>query len=871
MNKLAIACAMIMLFALSSLSNYTKAEEFDSESNSISLAAALQDFAERSGYQLIYRSELAAGIDVSSMEGEESEEPGIQEILEGTGLKYEFVDEDTITVREKASDDGAYWDSTRGSRRGRGTMVAQATMGGAAADGSLSRNANTNELKRSDAEGRVMEEVTVTARKRGENMQDVPIAISAFSSEQIKSGNITNLDEIAPLTPGLNFGKQNESRPQIYIRGIGSRQFDVGAESSVGVFIDEVYVGRFSAGLSGLTDIERVEVLKGPQGTLYGRNTIGGAINVITKRPTETLDMNFEVGAGNMGYTTTEGAISGPLVGDKLLGRLSFSYRDRDGYVENLNTGTEHKDLDQASLRGKLLFRPNNDLDILFTIDENRSDPDAGLQGEYVAGLPVLATPGFLPPPETTPSRFDEYYNTDSRFERDISTYSIRADWNLDNNADLTLISAYSEVDLSEARDLDSTQVDGIEHITDEESKQITHELRLASIPGGWMTLDDRIDWIVGLYYLKEEPWRQENLQGGLDSVFSRIAASIDAGGPPAPLAPGQQFIDNFLTVNIETTSIAIFGQSTIDITEDLALTLGARYTSDEKDGVYTATSNRDFVPPIILPFQVEADPDWTSFDPKVTLEYRWTDDLMTYFVYSEGFKSGGFQFAQFDAASAQETFGPETVKTYEMGLKSQLLDYRLQLNMNVFYNDYQDLQVARTQSSSGGAPSILTQNAASATVRGFELDSVVNLSNELTLNFGYAYLDATYDKYIFSDTVDFSGNDLVRAPENTFNVTLNYATYIADGYFRLRGDYSWVDDHFFEPDEGRREGTMQSNYSLFNASASYEKGPWRISIWGRNLADEVYRTTSLSFDDFTMEYLNLPRTYGITVGWVYE
>lgn len=870
MNKLYVVCSILVTHVLCSVSSPVNAGNPDDKTSQVSLAAALQEFAEHNNYQLIYRSELAAGIDVSNMNAEDMEpgDVGIEQLLQGTGLKYEYVDNETITIRP-AGLDGAYWDSAKRNDYGAGLMVAQASSGNSSS-GSPPANTSSPEKQQMDVQRRVMEEVTVTARKRGENMQDVPIAISAFSAEQIKTGNMTNLDHIAPLTPGLNIGKFSESRPQMYIRGIGSRQFDVGAESSVGVFIDEVYTGRFSAGLSGLMDVERVEVLKGPQGTLYGRNTIGGAINIITKQPTETFETNVEVGVGNMDFVTTEGAVSGPLLDDRLLGRLAFSYRDRDGYVTNLNTGTEHMDHNRTAVRGKLLFKASDNLDILFTVDYNDTDPDAGLQGEYVSGLPVLATPGFLPPPETTPSRFNEFYNTDSWLDREIFTYSIRADWGFEN-AELTFISAYSKVDLSEARDLDSTQVDGIEHITDERTKQVTYELRLASIPGSRFTFNDRLDWIVGLYYLKEEPWRKENLIGGLDSVFSRIAASIDAGGPPAPLAPGQEFIDNFLTVNIETTSLALFGQSIINLSPNLALTLGARYTSDEKDGVYTASSSRDFIPPIIQPFQVQANPDWTSFDPKVTLEYRWTDDVMTYFVFSEGFKSGGFQFAQFNAETARQTFGPEEVKTYEVGVKSQLLDYRVQLNMNYFYNDYEDLQVARTQTSSGGAPTILTENAASATVSGVELDSVINLTDELTLNFGYAYLDATYDDYVFSETVDFSGNALVRAPEHTFNVTLNYTTMVADGYLRLRGDYSWMDDYFFEPDEGRRPGSMQSNYSLFHASASYEKGPWRISLWGRNLTDEVYRTTSLSFDDFTMEYLNLPRTYGVTVGWVYE
>jgi iron complex outermembrane receptor protein len=722
-----------------------------------------------------------------------------------------------------------------------------------------------------DKKLQLMEEVTVTAQRKEESIQDVPIAISAFTSDQIEAANLTNLDQIALLTPGLFFGKFSETRPQVYIRGIGSRQFDVGSEGSVGVFIDEVYIGRFSSGLSGLGDIERVEVLKGPQGTLYGRNTIGGAINVITKKPTDEFTMHAELGTGNFGYLDAQGAVSGPIVDGKVYGRMAINYRSRDGYVRNLNTGTDHNALDQLSVRGKLLFTPSEDLDILFTLDYNRADPSGGLQGEYVAGLPVLATGGPLVPPlATSPSRFDEFYNTDSQLERDIYIANLRADWDL-NTVAITSISAYLNSDMMEVRDLDSTSIDSIEHFTDEEAKQFTQEIRFASKPGGLFTFDNRVEWITGFYYLKEQPVRVENLRGGLDSVFSMIAASVDSGGPPAPLAPGQIYIDNLLTVDVDTTSYAIFGQATIDISEKLSLTVGARYTEDKKKADLIGWSNRDFVPPIIVPFQVALSRSWNSFDPKVIVDYAWTDDVMTYFIYSQGFKSGGFQFAKFNAIEASEVFEPEDVQTFEVGLKSTWFDQRLRTNLNFFSYDYTDLQVPKTTTGAGGAPAITTLNAAEATVRGFEFDGSISITDELALHAGYAYLDATYDDYVFNTALDFSGNDMVRSPRNTFNSTLEYAHPVRNGLLRMRADVSWTDKYFFEANEGLTPGTDQKDYSLFNVSATYETGPWSFSIWGKNLSDEVYRTTSLSFGAFTMEYLGLPRTYGVSIGWRYN
>ena len=721
-----------------------------------------------------------------------------------------------------------------------------------------------------DQKNLYLQEITVTAQKKAQSIQDVPIAISAFSADQIEAANITNHDQLAALTPGLFFGKFSESRPQIYIRGIGSRQFSVGSEGSVGVFVDEVYMGRFSSGLSGLSDIERVEVLKGPQGTLYGRNTIGGAINVITKNPSEETTANAGVGVGNMGYLDWQAAASGPLTEGLIYGRASINYRARNGYVKNLTTGTDHNALDQLSVRTKLLFTPTEDLDVALTLDYNHANPQGGLQGEYVAGLPVLATGGpHAPKVDTTPSRFDEYYNSDSSFERDIFIANLRVDWNLSEVA-LTSITAYLDSDMVEARDLDSMSIDSIEHLTDEQAEQFTQELRLSSVPGGALTFDDRVEWISGLYYLNEKPVRTENLRGGLESVFSQMAASVASGGPGAPIKPGNRHVDNILIVDVDTTSYAAFGQATIDITERMALTVGARYTRDTKKLHSSGWSSHDGVPPIMAPFDVRLSRRWSSFDPKLILDYKWSEDVMTYYTYSTGFKSGGFQFAKFNALEASQTFEPENVKTHEIGLKSTWFDQRLRTNINYFVYDYTDMQVPKTTTGASGAPAITTLNAAEATVRGFEFDASLSLSDELTWHAGYAYLDAKYDDYVFDATVDYSGNTMVRSPENTFNSILEFSRPVAQGLLRIRADVSWTDNYYFEPDAGATEGTEQESFALYNLSASYEFDDWALSIWGKNLSDEVYRNTTLSFDKFTMEYLGLPRTYGASIRWNY-
>lgn len=710
--------------------------------------------------------------------------------------------------------------------------------------------------------GFTIEEVVVTARKKSESLQDVPISMNAFDSDALDAAGVNGVEEIAKQTPGLFFQSFDDTRPNVYIRGVGSRQFDAGSEGSVGIFIDEFYVGRFSGAMTGLMDVERIEVLKGPQGTLYGRNTIGGAINVITKAPTEELEAKLKFGAGNYDARTMQATVSGPIAGDKVLGRLSVSSSKRDGYIKNSATGEDHMGDDSTAARGKIVFLPTDSLKLTLSGEYNKNERP-GTQGEPRNGV-FAARPGIAL--DRTDNRYSDFYNGDSEFDREIKQLMTRVDYE-GESISLVSLTSWRDSDLAEFRDLDSTRFDTIGQDTREDSEAFSQEFRISSNPSD----GDRLDWVAGIYYYKEDTDRIDRFPFGPDSAISAIAAAVDAGFPPAPVfVPGVDTLNEDYLVDVETTSTAVFGQFTYSLTDDLNITVGLRYTKDEKEGDIQGVTSRAGLPPIFANFAVDLDEDWDSWDPKVTLDYAVTEDVMVYLTYSQGFKSGGFQFAQFNAGGASQVFDPEEVEVLEAGLKSTLWDRRLQLNASVFSYDYSDLQLPRVVLLPNGSFGNVISNAGESSVKGLELDMHLLLTENLVVDLGYAYLDAEYDDYEFNGALDFSGNRMIRSPENTANAGITYTIALGAGELSLKADWSWSDEFFYEADEGATPFTTQGAFSVVNAFVTYELEDWTFRLWGKNLGDKEYRNSVLNFGGNVIEFMAPPSMWGVEVSWEY-
>lgn len=699
-------------------------------------------------------------------------------------------------------------------------------------------------------------DIVVTAQRRAERLQDVPATISALDSKALVAAGVMDISNIAPRVPGFYAGGFGSARPQLYIRGIGTRQFDPGSESSVGVFVDESYLGRTGGVLGALKDIERVEVLKGPQGTLYGRNTIAGAVNVITKGPTDDLQAEAEAGVGNYDSYNLFGAVSGPIAGDVIKGRIAAWRTKQQGYITNLTTGNHPQGVNNWGGRLRLAIEPTSTIKIDL-IGEIARDTGRSFQGESIGSTTnpygiLLGRAGLVPQLSDDP--YKQYYTTDPLYDRKIDAFTGKINWATDVG-DFVSVTSYRKMTYTDDRDFDNTSLDVIRQISNEDSKQFSQELRFVSANDGALSLGGLVDWIVGVYFYKDKSYHEDFFRYGADSVAG--AGSVD-----------QTF------GHYDTKSIAGFGQATFNISNELKFTAGARYTEDRKKATLGGRTT-DALPLVRADFdQVNPTKKFTSFDPKFVLAYQPNRDLNFYASFSKGFKSGGYQYTPLTAAQAAEVFDPEKIKAYEIGVKSTWLNGALQANAAVFRYDYSNLQVSRvTQLPDGSTPSLIT-NAGKSRIKGAELDVTIEPIRDFRVAVAYAYTDAKYLDYS-TGALDFSGTTMVRAPKHSVNVSSDYTIHTGgDSDLTLHGDVAMLSDFFHEPGQGELAYgttipfTSEDGYVLSNARVTFRTGQWRLSAWVQNAFDVNYRRTVLALPGQVISIYGQPRTYGLTLGW---
>lgn len=706
------------------------------------------------------------------------------------------------------------------------------------------------------------QDIVVTAQRRAERLQDVPATISALDSAALVASGVIDISNVAPRVPGFYAGGFGSARPQLYIRGIGTRQFDPGSESSVGVFVDESYLGRTGGVLGSLKDIERVEVLKGPQGTLYGRNTIAGAINVITKAPTDEFQAEAEAGYGNYNTYNLFAALSGPIAGDVLKARVAGWRTKQQGYVTNLTTGNHPQGVDNWGGRLRLAIEPTSNLKIDL-IGEIARDTGRSFQGESIGSTVnpngiLLGRAGLVPLKSDDP--YKQYYTTDPSYNRHIDAFTGKAALSTEVG-DFVSVTSYRKLKYTDDRDFDNTSLDVIRQISDENSKQFSQELRFVSANDGALSLGGVVDWIVGVFYYKDKSYHQDVFDFGPDSV-------VGEGG-----------VDKTFGY-YDTKSVAAFGQATFNISEQLKFTVGARYTEDRKKSTLGGRTT-DARPLVAAPFdQVNPTKKFTSFDPKFVLSYQPNRDLNFYASFSKGFKSGGYQYTPLTKNQAASVFDPEKIEAYEVGVKSTWLDGALQANAAAFRYDYSNLQVSRVvQLLDGSTPSLIS-NAGKSRIEGGELDVTIKPNRDVTVNLAYAYTDAKYVSYLTGEpnapgTLDFSGTRMVRAPKHSVNLSTDYKIPTGeDSDLTLHGDVSLLSDFFHEPGQGQLKFgstiplTREDGYALTNARITYRTGSWRIAGWVANAFDVTYRRTVLALPGQVISIYGQPRTYGVTVGW---
>ena len=704
-------------------------------------------------------------------------------------------------------------------------------------------------------QARELEEVVVTAERRAENLQEVPNAITALSETTIEQADIHDLTDIATRIPGLTFSPFSPGQNIVALRGASSNDDGAGTDNSVSVFVDDVYLGRVSNINPEMFDIERIEVLRGPQGTLYGKNTIGGAINVVSTRPNiGALEGKVRVNVGNYARRDVSGLLSGPI-GEGWAAKASFSYRKRDGWVDNVYLDKKQKDDDVLALRGQLLYAGDS-VEALFSADFNRLDIEDMARTPIATGEP--GDPAFWA--ANVPGSYADRCSgrgagcsagpIDGYAEREAWGVSMKLNWR-PAAGELISITAYRENEADWNMDSTGTPVSPLpplfNQINDDifdSTEQFTQELR-------WVSgLGETVDYIAGLWFLTEKTDRTECFDN--DVLPSDCTPTADDGAT-----------DWYRQVN-ETTSYAGFGQVDWRFAEGWELTLGGRYSYDRKEIDNDAIAG-DFVV-INQTFSNSVSENWSAFTPKIALAYLPGENATIYGAVSWGFKSGGFAAAP-QGIEFTEPLDQEEALNYEVGIKADL-GGSFRLNAAVFYTEYQDLQIQTFGPLTAAAAfgTFQTFNAGDAEIFGAELEATWIVTDRLTLSGFYAYQDSEFGDTDIPGTAfpDQSGQDLIRAPEHKFSLNADYIQPLANGS-ELAVTLSW---RYTDDQRGELEPwAVQPEFDLFDARVSWTSSneALEVAVWGRNLADEEYLSHLYTIASSVVAVHGDPRMYGAT------
>ena len=667
-----------------------------------------------------------------------------------------------------------------------------------------------------------LQDVTVTGTKEGEvKLQEVPVAITAYTEDSLNDAGINNIRDLRMQTPGLNITHNGQSA-RLFIRGIGSNLDFVGTDPSVTVHIDGVYQSRTTSVLEDFLDIERVEVLRGPQGTLYGRNSTGGTINLITKKPEAETSGKVFAEIGSHKHRSVGGTVNGAVVEDSVLGRLSVVKTDHDPYVKNLaNDGIDGlMDDDSLASRGALRFLLDEKSELMLRadytdIDRNPAAYKSTLLGDSGDAAPLSGLASV--PDDPWSMRINE---TDVYTQLESTGASLEYTRALSDHLTLVSLTGYRDTDLSLKEDTDGTDVEYLYSELDEKQTQVSEELRL-------QYKDEGLSWVAGLYYLQED---QES------------DTTVNIRNPVT-----EARLQNNLVADNETVAYAVFGQGTYSLTDKLNTSLGLRYSKEEKEFTNVATA-----------YSVDEKQDWDSWSPRISFDYSYDENEMFYGSVSRGFKSGGYNMTAEDAE-----FSPEKVWAYELGAKGQSSNKKLSSNLALFYYDYEDLQVQNFI-----VPAQITiTNAADASIQGFELEFEWLPTYDWLISASYTFLDANYNNYVLT-TGDASGDFMVASPEQKVNVATQYFYDTTSGTLSYRLEYAWLDQQYFTAPN--QEVSMQNSFGLINLRVGYESADekWEGQFYVENVTNEAYSTSSREFPRVMgiTKDINPPRTAGLRI-----
>ncbi len=807
-----------------------------------------------------------------------------------------------------------------------------------------------------------LEEVMVTAQKREESVQDVPIAISAFSADALAAKGVSNIADISNFSPNIQIDRASpfagsSTIISAYIRGIGQNDFAFNMEPGVGLYVDGVYYARTVGAAIDLLDVERVEVLKGPQGTLFGRNTIGGALHVVTRRPGEELKSKLEMTVGEYNRLDIRGTLDLPLMEDKLYSTLSFSSTERDGYQKRIpfndlssavnpfagpytnatydtdvgqyitareGTGGDRQGGENArSVRAKFLFTPNDDFDLSVAIDATSAreeatastlvstDPVAGpfavSYNACIAGIdPSVLVPGdpvvaslagicdlTRGPVGTSLSEVganrlpwgdhfitgdkDTTYSTGSNFS-EVDTWGLNAtaNWYLSDTMSLVSITSYRELESVFGVDMDGSPLQFLDTSFTMNQEQVSQEFQL-----NFDAFDGRLHSVVGLYYFQEE--------GDLLDTVTFGSGLLEVFGPN----------------ELENKAYAVFTHNNFALTDNLGLTLGLRYTEEEKTftggqselsgfadlfvnqfaaalGIPDAGFPDPSNPSLLFPVG-ENQKDFDDLSIRVGLEYKFGDASMVYASFAEGYKTGGWTTrlgapVSFSAILAGPSAGidpvnppdhdSETAETWELGYKAELLDRRLRMNAALFTTDYEDIQVVSAPNFTLGVPWFF--NAGEARIRGIEVEADMVLSSNFVANVSLGYLDAEYQSLgEFAQAGGITSDHMLpNVPEESVSIGGTYTFDFSSGStLSLHADINYKGE--MARDVSNTTELIENGFTTANLSLTYAPvdSDWQVILGGENITDERFIVTgnaNVAVGATTVTY-NRPQAWYLT------
>jgi len=753
-----------------------------------------------------------------------------------------------------------------------------------------------------------IEEIIVTAQKREQSLQDVPVAISAFSGDALERASIQNLNEVVAYTPGLAGQNQTGNNlDHLSVRGVSSSDFGTGGDLSVGVYENGIYRPR-SGGVLGFYDMERVEILKGPQGLLFGRNATSGAISASTRRPTDVLEGDFSAGLSERNGSIFSGAINVPLT-DNLSMRIAGQHLEEQGYVKNLTTGKHMLGENNDGIRASFRYLGFEDTTVDLIVDYSdieRSSGEVYSRTASISGTPFSAA--FPAPLNTSSDPYTSYNDYMGKNEGEYFGAALEIVTDLSDSVTLTSLTGFRHSSNNFGEDFDGLDIVASHFNSNSQSEYYSQEFRINYTGDG-------VTWFAGISGYDQNvssEYRQDSDSDAFCTLFAAIDCGTLAAGIRLGGSTGDPDIDGLIvgiddyvgffgttaftelsSISGENTGWAAFGEATFSLTDELELSVGARYTYDEKtyerEALPVGSGIDPGNPAIILAGlnggyytngKLKSSDDWNDFSPRIALSYIPSDNLNLYATISKGYKAGGFDSFGFSNTSGipsaatgipltssdnLNSFDPEEIMSYELGIKSRWLENRLQVNASAYYYDYEDMQLISRQGNA-----FVVQNLGEATGQGVELEVRYLPGENWDLFFGAAYSD-TETKLTEQENSDLCGAEDCngkRLPYNPRLTTITAANYqvqtAVDGLdFFFTAEHSYQASSF--SDLENKSGHESDSVELINLRAGLIADQWRLTLYVENLEDKTYFNQVESSATGAFQTVpSVPRTAGV-------